>query len=138
VCAEDPEVRAFLDRHAARAEEEVRWYGGAMPLRLAYFLSAELPPPEYVTSVRAVVLHQDTVLVLRNADSVHALPGGRREPGESFEQTLRREILEESGWAIRAPRPLGFVHLRHLAPRPAGYAYPHPDFFWAVHAAGAR
>ena len=75
------------------------------------------------------------MLVSRNRDAVHALPGGRREPGESFEETLRREVMEETGYAIERPRPLGIAHLRHLAPKPAGYAFPHPDFLWAVYVA---
>ena len=82
-----------------------------------------------MTSVRAVVQRGDDVLVLRNPDGVHALPGGRREPGESFEETLRREVLEETGYAIGDPRQLGFAHLQHVGPaQPA-------EFFWVVYAA---
>jgi ADP-ribose pyrophosphatase YjhB (NUDIX family) len=120
------------------AEEDVVWRhadGSAMPLRVTCYVGSAPSDERLVTSVRAVVLRGNEVLVLRNADAVHALPGGRREPGESFEETLRREVLEETGYAIRRPRPLGFAHLQHLAPPPAGYAFPHPDFYWTVYAA---
>jgi ADP-ribose pyrophosphatase YjhB (NUDIX family) len=107
-----------------RAEEDFVW--GDLPLHGAYYVTAEPPPEELVTSVRAVVLCGERVLVCRNPDAVHALPGGRREPGESFEETLRREVMEETGYAIERPRPLGIAHLQ-----PKG----RPDFLWAIYVA---
>jgi ADP-ribose pyrophosphatase YjhB (NUDIX family) len=107
-----------------RAEEDFVW--GDLPIHGAYYVTAEPPSEELVTSVRAVVLCGDRVLICRNPDAVHALPGGRREPGESFEETLRREVLEETGYAIERPRRLGIAQLR-----PKG----RPDFLWAVYAA---
>ena len=41
-------------------------------------------------------------------------PGGKREPGESWEACLRRELREELGVAITAIRPL--CRLRHRYP----------------------
>jgi len=35
------------------------------------------------------------------------LPGGGIDPGESAIQALHREVLEETGWRIAAPRKLG-------------------------------
>jgi ADP-ribose pyrophosphatase YjhB (NUDIX family) len=125
-------------RQVPVAEEEVVWRhadGSPLPLRIAYYAGAQPPDERLVTSVRAVVLRGEDVLVLRNPDGVHALPGGRREPGESFEETLRREVLEETGYELRNPRPLGFAQLRHLAAAPPGYPFPHPDFYWAVYVA---
>lgn len=115
-----------------------RRVGRPQPLRIAGYLDGETPPLEYVTSVRSGALRGDEALVMRNLDESRVLPGGRRERGEAIEETLRREVLEESGWTLRDIVPLGFAHLRHLGERPPGYEeYPHPDFFWLVFAAEA-
>jgi ADP-ribose pyrophosphatase YjhB (NUDIX family) len=143
----DARLHRFLDRHQPLYESRASWTWrsaeppcavSSLPLRLCCYLSTELPALEYVSSVRAVVFSDDgRVLVMRNADSTHVLPGGRREPGETPEQTLRRELLEECGWRVEPREVLGFTHFRHLAPKPAGYPFPHPDFFWVIYRAHA-
>lgn len=130
----------FLAGRAPAGEEEVVWRhhdGSAMPLCIRYYVTGDEPPEAYVTSVRAVVLRGSHVLVLRNPDGVHALPGGRREEGETLMETLQREILEEGGYETQAATRLGVVHLRHLAPVPQEYRWLHPDFLWAVYRAVA-
>jgi 8-oxo-dGTP pyrophosphatase MutT (NUDIX family) len=87
---------------------------------------------------RAVVLGADGVLTVRDPVGVHILPGGRRQAGETFERTVRREVMEETGWVIGRARLLGVKHFRHLSPRPVDYRYPYPDFFQAVYAAQAH
>jgi 8-oxo-dGTP pyrophosphatase MutT (NUDIX family) len=75
--------------------------------------------------------------VERALDGEQILPGGRREQGETLEQTLRREVIEETDWAINAPRLLGCLHFHHLSSKPPGYAYPYPDFVQPVFIANA-
>lgn len=113
-------------------EAEDAWADGDMPLRLRYFRSDEQPPEEYITSVRCLLFQDDSVLVVSNREGRHILPGGRREAGETFEQTLRREVAEETGWSIDSISRLGFIHLQHLDPKPPGYRFPHPHFFQVV------
>lgn len=51
---------------------------------------------------------QGRLLLQRRTDtSEWAIPGGMMEPGESFEQTARREILEETGLTLGALEFLG-------------------------------
>ena len=51
-------------------------------------------------------------------------PGGKREPGESWETCLRREMSEELGVTVRSIRPFGRLR----------YRYPgHPTFFFKVY-----
>ncbi|HEX4941547.1 MAG TPA: NUDIX hydrolase [Actinomycetota bacterium] len=96
-----------------------------------------LPSAGHVTSVRSVVRRGDDVLTVRNKDEWHVLPGGRRERGESPEETLRREVLEEAGLHIDPPVQLGFMHLHHVTPEPSDYEYPFPDFLWLVYVSEA-
>jgi 8-oxo-dGTP pyrophosphatase MutT (NUDIX family) len=132
------DLAAFLAAHRPVNSERVDWWGGRLPLLLTLYLTADRPPDAYVTSVKTVVFSGASVLVLRNPGGMHIYPGGRREPGESSDQALRREVREETGLAIDIVAPLGFVHYQHLNPRPAGYAYPYPDFLNTFHVSRAR
>jgi ADP-ribose pyrophosphatase YjhB (NUDIX family) len=125
-----------LSAHAVQAEEDYRW--GELRLHVTSLLSRDLPPLELITSARAVVVGPGGLLVVRDPTSVHILPGGRRQPGETLEQTVRREVLEETGWAIDPPTLLGVKHFRHLTPQPSDYPYPYPHFFQVVYTAQAH
>lgn len=131
------DIRAFLAGKTPFFETKTRWSEGTLPLRVRYFLSNEQPPQQLVTSVRCLVMKGDSVLVVHNREGCHILPGGRCEEGESLEQTLRREVAEETGWTIESVSRLGFIHLEHLGPKPMGYRFPHPHFFQIVYAARA-
>ncbi len=96
-----------------------------------------MPPLEYVTSSRCLVFKNDCVVVQRDRDSTHIMPGGRRAADESPLETVRREVLEETGWVITDPLLVGLVHFTHLTPKPVGYAYPYPDFVQVVYMANA-
>ncbi|HEX3271610.1 MAG TPA: NUDIX domain-containing protein [Ktedonobacterales bacterium] len=132
----DTALNAFLRDLASAATEADQW--GEMAFQVAGYLTANMPPLEYVTSVRAVVTQGEHALVITSPDREHILPGGRREPGESLIETLRREALEETGWSLASLRLLGFKHFHHLAPKPDGYAYPYPDFLQVVYKAVAE
>nr|WP_246350973.1 NUDIX domain-containing protein [Deinobacterium chartae] len=58
----------------------------------------------------AYVTRGETVLVFRQVEAPEAgvqIPKGSIDPGESPEQAVLREVLEETGLALSAPRPLG-------------------------------
>jgi ADP-ribose pyrophosphatase YjhB (NUDIX family) len=95
------------------------------PVRARTYVADIAWPEAIVSSVRAVVFRGRAVVVVRHWDGHrHIKPGGRREPGETIEQAVRREVLEESGWRLGALKPLGFEHLEFLGERPADFAFP--------------
>ena len=51
-------------------------------------------------SVKGVLIHREQVLVLQNDRGEWELPGGRLDDGETPEEALRREILEETGLRV--------------------------------------
>jgi ADP-ribose pyrophosphatase YjhB (NUDIX family) len=132
----DTALSAFLRDLAPAAMEDDQW--GEMAFQVTGYLTDSAPPLEYVTSVRAIVTQGENALVITSPDREHILPGGRREPGESLTETLRREALEETGWSLISLRLLGFKHFHHLMARPAGYPYPYPDFLQVVYIAVAE
>ena len=106
-------------------------------------LAATLPPPAIQSSVTAIVAHRDgSVLFLQPGTSTgtiaHVIVGGRPEHDESPEETLRREVAEETGWLVEPAAIVGFRHFHHLGPpHPALADRPYPDFLQPVYAAVA-
>jgi len=71
------------------------------------------PPPGQPHGANAFCLTSDGAVVLISPDGeCWGWPGGRPEPGESWEQVLRREIAEEACATVTAARLLGFVRAR--------------------------
>ena len=133
----DTDFKHLLAEQIPLIRDSATW--GDSRLDVAFYISGLMPPVQHVTSVRAIVFSDDSVLVIRDgSDSYHVWPGGRREPNESLYETLEREILEETRWTIADPNYLGFVHLHHLGEKPPDYRYPYPDFFQIVYVAQAK
>ena len=126
-------LERFLTSFSTGTTDTITW--GASQIRVAGHLSRDLPPLQYVTSVRAIVVRGDQVLTVRDPNGVHVTPGGRIESGESLEEALRRELLEETGWSLLNISLLGFAHFHHLTPKPPEHPFPYPDFFQLVYAA---
>lgn len=60
--------------------------------------------------IAGLAFQNETLLVHRaEGDAFWALPGGRSEIGETAEQTLKREMVEELGAKVEVLRPLWFV-----------------------------
>jgi 8-oxo-dGTP pyrophosphatase MutT (NUDIX family) len=129
-------IDSFLKGLDPVYEDTVDWPNDVQLCAHCY-ITLLTPPAEFVSSVRAVVVRGREVLVVTNPNINHILPGGRVEPKESHETALRRELIEETGWKIDRIEPIGFLHYRHLTPKPPDYQYPYPDFIQRVYTATA-
>ena len=78
----------------------IRRYGEAVKAGIRY---------RYRPGVYVVLALGDDVLLTHQAEPIPEiqLPGGGIDPGESPVTALYREVYEETGWSISAPRRLG-------------------------------
>ena len=112
------------------ATEQWHWPDIGQHFDVKGYLTTIEPPLELVVSVRAIAIRGDEVFVFASEGETHAIPGGRREPEETPDAALVREIREETGCAIAGvPKPLGILHLHNRSPRREDprYKYPYPD-----------
>ena len=128
-------LQQFIGPLTSQATEIYDWPAARFAVNT--YLHQTLPPEEWITSVRAVVLHGDAVLVVQDPDGQHILPGGRREAGESYAETAIREVLEETGWQVTIGPLLGFKHFHRLTPKSPEITTSHPDFVQIIYVAQA-
>ena len=135
-------LETYLALHPAHAEVRDDWpLEPVAPLLSRLCLASSLPPAECTSSVLAIVVREDgAVLFISPHDATgsiaHVLIGGRAEPDETPEQTLRREVAEETGWLVDPKQVIGFRHFRHLGrPHRALSDRPYPDMVQPVYLA---
>jgi hypothetical protein len=88
-------------------------------LRARTFIDDFDYPTELLSSARAVVFKGSRVVVVSEIHGErHIEPGGGIEPGESVDQAVRREVVEECGWSVGELKPLGYHYLEPLTPEP--------------------
>ena len=131
--ASDPAADEFLKHYSpVDVETDASWRAGEIKLTVSAYITCDEPPPQIVSSVRALVFRDESILLMQNVNGPHIFPGGRVEVGESHLDALRRELVEEASVEITDVCRLGFMHLRHETPKPTDYPYLYPDLFWPI------
>ena len=139
-----PVLAEILSAARPAATHDGAWANGAVRLRIAAYpapLQVPVEIDDLVLSVRCLVRVGDEVVLCSNADGFsHVWPGGRREAGESLEQTACREVREETGWLVdpESLRPIGWLHYEYLDPADEDSPWPYPDFLQLVYVGRAH
>ena len=76
--------------------------------------------------MNVVAIYGSGWVVLVLADGRPEVPGGTREPGESIEATLRRELMEEAGARLESFKAFGVWDCVSTAEAPYRPHLPHP------------
>lgn len=138
----ETDVRRYLEVHPAHHETFEHWdIQGKLRVRLS--LTEELSPASVSSSILAIVFNRDRqVLFLHPSDPsgsiAHLLIGGRPNVGETPEETVIREVAEETGWRVKPIKMIGFRHFFHIEPRSPKTDRQYPDFIQPIYAAMAK
>jgi ADP-ribose pyrophosphatase YjhB (NUDIX family) len=95
-------------RHIARNGEDFAIHSNGGDWLLAWHPPVAVPSGQPHGANAFCVTDDDHVVLISNDGERWGWPGGRPEGDESWEETLRREILEEACAVIRDARLLGF------------------------------
>lgn len=96
------------------------------------WLSDELPEEKsLIASAYSLILKDGKILHTElsekeRGERVFDIPGGHLEIGESAEEGVIRETLEETGVIIENVQPFAYLKIEILDPKPEGYIYPYP------------
>ena len=99
-------------------------------LRMSFELSSEFPG-HLIGLVKMVAYTGEAYIAIRGYDGWRE-PGGKLEPGEHYLDTIRREMLEETGTRVKDFNLFGAFHCYSLldkAPEP-GLLWPEFYFLW--------
>ena len=89
----------LIDEFEFRGHYDVEWYD--------VFKKVDIPDLQW-HQVYIIGDYQGKVPIVKYPDSKDNLPGGRTEPGESLEQTMIREVEEETNMRVVSWEPLGY------------------------------
>jgi 8-oxo-dGTP diphosphatase len=109
---------------------EVLWGGG--PIQAQFKQLNTEPPCTLIANVNLVPRAGDKWVLLRHQNGSWDLPGGTLEHGETYLETLQRELMEEAGAELCSFHILGAWHCFSLAERPYREHMPFPEFYRLV------
>jgi 8-oxo-dGTP pyrophosphatase MutT (NUDIX family) len=99
------------------------------PVQCQFVLQESEPPAHLVSNISIVPFVGDKVIQIELDDGSLEIVGGTLEPGESYQEAIERELMEEAGARLLSLEPFGVWHCHSPAPSPFRPHIPHPDFY---------
>jgi 8-oxo-dGTP pyrophosphatase MutT (NUDIX family) len=109
---------------------KVFWEWG--PIQAEFKLLDNEPPSNLIAHVNLVPRANNGWVLIQHKNGAWDIPGGTLEPGETYIETLRRELLEEAGAELLSFQVLGAWHCNSLAKKPYRPHLPFPEFYRLV------
>lgn len=82
------------------------------------WVKEEFPKDSIVKQVYGIVFSNDGKILLRGEEDKYKLTGGKPEAEETFEETLKREFVEELNIEIEDIYYLGYLEVKELNQQP--------------------
>src|ERR1700722_15874424 len=112
---------------------------GAEPQAIAELFSREAGYATPRMDVRAAVFRDERILMVQErSDGLWTLPGGFADVGDSPSVAIEREVLEESGFAVRVTKLVALLDRNRHAHPPFGYHIWKAFFLCELHGGEAR
>ena len=90
----------------------------------------DAPPPNHlISNINVVPFVGDRCVVIRFMSGEWEMPGGTLEPGETYMDAARRELMEEAGARLLTLQTFGAWRCHSSEPEPYRPHLPHPDFY---------
>jgi len=93
---------------------KLNWFG--KNIELEFFADTKFEGRELITQIQAVFfINQDQIVLYKSGRGNYGCPGGHRKEGESWMETLKREIREEISAEVIECGSIGYLRERNLA-----------------------
>ena len=109
---------------------DVLWEWG--PIRAKFKQLDTEPPLDLIANVNLVPCVGNDWVLLQHKNGDWDIPGGTLEPGETYMETLKRELIEEAGAELHSFKLLGAWHCVSMAEKSYRPQMPFPEFYRLV------